>query len=301
MNSTTELENAYNEVLQKIGRNLLLFQQAELLIKRLRSIGSFSALPGEAYESIEKRASTCEKMTLGQMVNLFVDNHFIGKSSAPEASSGGDSYPDHGKARFSIHFTLGGTEGYPEARRQALADMVAERNELVHHLLLKLDRNSLESCLQIGSHLDEQRKKILAEIHRLQEDLKDVTRDVETILNHIKSPKGMEQLFLPEIQRSSLITNLAAIAGKNHDPEAWTPLGSATKRLQDFPREKINSLLAQFGMTNLTQLLAASQRFDIQHEQLKHGKHRVVYRLKQCLTANSISDPGHSEQSPIHL
>jgi hypothetical protein len=288
MCSITELENAYNGVLQKIGRNLLLFQQAELLIKRLRSIGSFSARPGEASASIEKRASTCEKMTLGQVVNLFVDNHCMGESSAPEASSAVDSGRGADEARFSIHFTLGGTEGYPEARRQALADLVAERNELVHHLLLKLDRGSLESCLQAGTHLDEQRQKILPEIRRLQEDLKNVTEDLETIFNHLKSPKGHEQLFLPEIQQSSLITNLADIAGENPDPEAWTPLGPATKRLQDFPREKIDSLVAQFGMTKLSQLLVASQQFDIQHEELKRGKHRVLYRLKKPLPVTTL-------------
>jgi hypothetical protein len=299
MNSTTELENAYNQVLQKIGRNLLLFQQAELLIKRLRSIGTYSARPGEAYESIEKRASTCEKMTLGQVVNLFVDNHCIGESSAPVDCTAGDSGPDSGEARFSIHFTLGGTEGYPEARKQALAEMVAERNELVHHLLLKLDRDSLESCLQVCTYLDEQRQKILPEIRRLQEDLKNVREDLETILNHLVSQKGMEQLYLPEIKRSSLITNLADIARENPDPEAWTPLGPATKRLQDFPPEKITSLLAQFGMTKLTQLLDASQRFDIEHEQLKHGKHRAVYRLKQHQTTSPFPVPDTRIQDPV--
>lgn len=301
MNSTTELVNAYNEVLQKIGRNLLLFQQAELLIKRLRSIGSFSARPGEAYGRIEKRASTCEKMTLGQVVNLFVDNHCMGESSEPVDCSAGDSGGGPDEARFSIHFTLGGTEGYPEARRQALADMVAERNELVHHLLLKLDRDSLESCLLAGMHLDEQRQKIIPEIHRLQEDLKNVTGDLETIFNHLKSPKGTEQLFLPEIQRSSLITNLADIAGENPDPEAWTPLGPATKRLQDFPREKIDSLLAQFGMKNLTLLLDASQRFDIQHEQRDNGKHRVLYRLKHHLPARPFPIPDTRIHDPVRL
>jgi hypothetical protein len=280
MCSTTELENAYNEVLQKIGRNLLLFQQAELLIKRLRSIGSISGRPGEASESIEKRASSCEKMTLGQLVNLFVDNHCMGESSAPEASSAVDSVGGADEARFSVHFTLGGTEGYSAARRQALADMVAERNELVHHLLLKLDRDSLESCLQAGTHLDEQRQKILPEIRRLQEDLKNVTEVL-----------GREQLFLPEIQQSSLITNLADIAGKTQGPEEWTPLGPATKQLEDFPREKIDSLLTQFGMKSLTQLLEASQRFETQVEEGGNGKHRTLYRLKQGAGPRLLQQP----------
>ncbi len=291
MNSTTELQNAYSQVEQKIGRNLLLFQQAELLIKRLRSIGTYSARPGEAYESIEKRASTCEKMTFGQVVNLFVDNHCIGESAAPVGCSDANSDHHSAEARLSIHFTLGGTEGYPEARKQALAEMVAERNGLVHHLLLKLDRDSLESCLQVCTYLDEQRQKILPEIHLLQEDLKNVTKDLETILNHLMSPKGMEQLFLPEIQQSSLIKNLVDIAAENPDPEQWTPLGPATKQLEDFPREKIDSLLTQFEMKSLTQLLVASQRFETRVEQLGNGKHRTLYRLKRDAGPRLLQQP----------
>jgi hypothetical protein len=289
MESPTELHTAYDEVLKKIGRNLLLFQQAELLIKRLRSIGSYSARSGEACESIKKHDSACEKMTLGQVVNLFVDHHCINEPPAPESSSAAGSHPIPGDARFSIHFTFGGPDGYPEARRLALAKMVEQRNELVHQLLPKLDRNSLESCRQMGGYLDEQRLGILPEIHFLQEDLKNVKADLETICNHLSSPRGMEQLSLPEIQRSSLITNLAAIAGESTDPDGWTPLGPAIKRLQDFPRQMIDSLCAQFGLKSLTQVLETSQRFDLLVEQSGKGGHRTLYRLKTMpIPADSV-------------
>lgn len=280
MNTDAELETAYNEALKKIGRNLLLFQQAELLIKRLCFIGSHSARAGEASEGIETQTSISQKMTLGQVVNLFVDHHCAGKTSAPEVLP--MAIPDvesqfHG---FGIHFTFGGTDGYPEARRQALTRMVTERNELVHQLLPKIDRSSLESCLQMSVYLDEQRQAILPEIQQLQKNLKTVTAQLDFMLSYLKCPQGVEQLFLPEIQQSQLVTNLAAIAAEHPDPKAWTPLGVATKRLQDFPREKIDSLVKQFGLKSLTEFLTASERFDLQVEQLKGGSHRVLYRVK---------------------
>ncbi|MGL5017356.1 MAG: hypothetical protein ACRDBP_04425, partial [Luteolibacter sp.] len=236
MSADAELEAAYNEALRKIGRNLLLFQQAEHLLKRLKFIGSYSSRTGEARSGIETQTSTCHKMTLGQVVNLFVDHHCAEMPSTPETTH--VQLPDaiSRDDGFGIHFTFGGIDGYPEARRQALTRMVNERNELVHHLLLKIDRNSMESCLKVGVYLDEQRQAILPEIQLLQQNLKTVTEQLNSILEFAKSPQGMAQLFLPEIQQSPLVTNLAAIAAENPDPEAWTPLGPATKRLQDFPR-----------------------------------------------------------------
>lgn len=288
MNPPAELQAAYDDVLRKIGRNLLIFQEAELLIKKLSCISSYSASSAEAAESIGKRTSICEKKTLGQIINLYVDRHLVGDSQSAETSSVAESDPNPGEVRFSCHITLGGTDGYQEARRQALAAMVAERNELVHHFLANFDSTSLESCLQASLRLDEQRRKIIPEIHQLQEDLKLVTASLKEILSLCESPTGMDQLFLPEIQQCPLITNLAAIAAENPDPEDWTPVGPAIKRLQDFPSEKISELVSQFGLKSLTQLLEASQQFDVQVEHTPNGKHRTLFRLKSPFSTSAL-------------
>jgi hypothetical protein len=289
MNLPAELPAAYDDVLRKIGRNLLIFQQAEFLVKKLHFIGSYSVHFEESAESIEKRISICEKMTLGQVTNLLMGRHIEIETQSAESSSVAGQDPKSGTSWFPFHFTLGGMDGYPEARRQALTTMVAERNELVHHFHENFDRNSFESCLQASFRLDEQRRRILPEIHQLQEDLKAVTACLKEVLNLLDSPLGMEQLFLPEIQQCPLITNLAAIAAENPNPEDWIPVGPAIKRLQDFPREKISELVSQFGLKSLTHLLEASQQFDIHVEKVGKTSHRVLYRLKAASTPADCS------------
>jgi hypothetical protein len=272
------LRQAYEEVLGKVGRNMLLFQQAERLVRRLVALGSLSAKPGNAAECIEKRASACLSMTMGQLVRKFMEPPGAGRRLSPDPSDAADV----DSARLSVRFSFGNTDDGQEPRKQTIADLIQERDRLVHHLLPRLDRSSLESCTETAELLDAQRRKILPEIHRLQQNLKAVRADLEIILSHLESADGMEELFLPEIQQCPLIRNLAAIASDSCAPEGWVRLGEAINLLEDFPPGRIKSLLRQFDHDSLTDFLVASQLFEIHLEAIPSGHHRVFYRLKRA-------------------
>jgi hypothetical protein len=57
---------------------------------------------------------------------------------------------------FSFDFKIQADEAYYETRKQPLASIVAERKELIHHLLLRYRFQSDESFIECGKHLDEQ-------------------------------------------------------------------------------------------------------------------------------------------------
>ena len=67
MESQIELEKAKNEVLRKIGRNVLLFQQMEKLLKFLIVNGKVAGYAGEIKAKIEQRAATINKKTMGHV------------------------------------------------------------------------------------------------------------------------------------------------------------------------------------------------------------------------------------------
>ena len=80
----------------------------------------------------------------------------------------------------------GGLESH-EARKNALASIVDDRNDLIHHFLPQFNPNSLESCLESGQNLDRQRDKLLPEIEllrsqivALQEGIKIVAESLDT-------------------------------------------------------------------------------------------------------------------------
>ena len=78
MESEVELEKAKNEVLRKIGRNMILFQQMERMLKYLITNGNVSGYISEIKANKEQRAETIHKQTMGQLVGQFLEDTHLG-------------------------------------------------------------------------------------------------------------------------------------------------------------------------------------------------------------------------------
>ena len=99
------------------------------------------------------------------MVGKFLENVYSEKEEANE------DYDELGEPHISMKLRVeGGLESY-EARKDALATIVADRNDLIHHFLTKFDPNSMESCLEAGNCLDRQRDELLSEVELLRSQI----------------------------------------------------------------------------------------------------------------------------------
>lgn len=266
-----DAQASHDEVLKKIGRNLLLFQQAELLIKRLVALDSLAIRGGGNKDDLEKQVSKCDAMTMGQVANLFLERLCQADPPAMETEAAANL------PSIRVHIRLGGD---PAERRKSFDELIRLRNGFVHQLLPKLDADSEESCAAIAAEMDELRRTILPEIQRLQQDLRNTRESVEAVLDFLETPAGMEELMLPEIRQSPLVRNLAEIAAAA-EPHAWIPICEAVRRLEDFPQEAIRDHLQQLGKKSLTALLHASRLFDTVLEPSESGHKRALFRLKQ--------------------
>lgn len=245
-----------DELFRKIGRNLLLFQQAELLIKRLVALDTLSFHNGEPCDSFEQCRSTYQNMTMGQIATLFLDR-LCGNN--PPASPPADS----GHSGFSFRFSIRLGDGMQlEERRESFAALIEQRNEFVHHLFPKFASAGPGSLKPLAEQLDAQCNQIRAEVTRLKQDLESVRSSFAAIMAFVASPEGSAEVFGHEIRNSPLIRNLAEIASQSDDPEGWIPLREAIKKLKDFPEKKIGDHCAQFGQKSLSALLTASGLFE---------------------------------------
>ena len=67
----------------------------------------------------------------------------------------------------------------------SLSEVVAERNELIHHFLPKWDMLSIDSGRAIEKHLDQQRDKILPVVTHLEslvQAMQEIKKDLATAL-----------------------------------------------------------------------------------------------------------------------
>jgi hypothetical protein len=118
MNSDFQPNASHDDVLRKIGRNHLLFQQAEGLMKQLVALGSLPTHTGETPADFKTRASFCQNMTMGQVANLFLDR--LGPNPPRAADETAERAPS---CHFSISIHIN-PPGDPEERKQLFARLV---------------------------------------------------------------------------------------------------------------------------------------------------------------------------------
>lgn len=166
MEQATELEDARNEVLRKIGRNVLNLQKMEGMLKLLNTHATIAGNI-EDIESIKKRQSELvSRHTMGRLVQAFVQSVY-------SSQAGADMEPDNGgNPTISFSFTIEGEADLAAEREKALLSIVEERNQLIHNDLLQFRPNSLDSCKEMSERLDSQHEKIVPEFEALQSILR---------------------------------------------------------------------------------------------------------------------------------
>ena len=158
---TDPVEAARDDVLRKIGRNVVNFQKMEAMLKALNAQQSVSGSLRELQTLATRAKRAVAKQPMGPLVDAFVKHAFSG---APEASGGAVQE----EAEVSFSFRIESNEVIAKERKRALRAVVAERNKLVHQWLAELDPGSRDSCLRLSAELDEQHARVMPEFEALK-------------------------------------------------------------------------------------------------------------------------------------
>ncbi|MGB7934689.1 MAG: hypothetical protein WCH04_21200 [Gammaproteobacteria bacterium] len=274
MVSAVELENVRNEVLRKIGRNMLLYQQVEHMFKYLVANGRIEGYASELKANHKRRVETISKQTLGATVGQYLeDNHTVNGQINSDPV-------DLKEAHFSFTFKLDIDAVYYEKRKDALASLVAERNELIHHLLPRLYPESIERWLETEKLLDLQREKLLPEINHLKSMVDALQEGRRELAEYVRSDEYKREIELTRLRQSRLVVLLGDIASQAARQDGWMLLSHADQLIRQHAPEEIAALKERYGKKTLQELIQATDIFDIAEELTKKGGIRVLYRLK---------------------
>lgn len=259
MNS--ELPELVNEVLRKIGRNILMFQQIEKGLKVLLPfIDSDASTKG--IDTFWRYRETAKSKTLGNLINAFI------KSA--------DYNPDY----FA----------------DKLREMVAERNKLVHHFGESEGLNILsneEGCRTCITYLESQYQEAIS-FHKgitlflfsvlvfLRENYAESNPSIEILYQQLKVnivSSGVEYINLNNPSdtawENTKIVKLLRLAESNTEKiGGMTSLAKAGKfiKIQD-PECTPN----KYGIKTLKDVLKACGLFEI--TEIKNGGHNSVFIL----------------------
>lgn len=269
-----ELEVVRNEVMRKMGRNLLLFQQIERMLKVLIANNSLAGYVHELPAKKKRQEERVEKQTMGSLVGAFLEDALTDKGRPREEPE------DLAGLWFSIGFGLEVDNAYYEERKSALAAAVAERNELVHHFLPRWDLMSMDSMQAADEYLDRQRENVLPEFEHLKSlvgALEDGWRQTGEFL---LSGEWAKHFSLADLRHSRPVLLLGDIAQKMGRDDGYVLLNTAGDLLRLHAPEETKALKERFGYKTLKALIVATELFDLVEEPTDKGGVRVFYRMK---------------------
>lgn len=269
----SELEIAKNEVLLKIGRNVLGFQFVEKALKCLIMNGKIDGTISELHAKQRQLSEAIQKQTMGKLVGKYLSNI---SSPLPENMEAPEGLNE---MHFAFLFSVGDAS-YHQSKTQTLASIVEERNELIHHFLERFDLITIESCLAANLFLEQQHIKLRQEANELSSKLNLLIKAKKMLAEYIGSGQFMKDYEYFTSGQSRITVLLAEIAAQFARTDGWTLLSTAGQKLwQQAPEEMANlKKCKKFG--NLKQFILETQVYDVTEEPSDKSGTRPLYRLK---------------------
>ena len=175
------------EVLRKIGRNVLLFQHVEGLLRVLLVDSHISGYMSEIRAKHARRQASIDKQTMGQVLRQYLD--------IPQLNTQSSSEPTELKEAW-ISFTVAFEDDQGSRRLQeSLSELVAERNDLIHHFFSQWNLHSVEDSQRVQAHLDRQRDKIVQQAQQLEERIRDLQAIKRDVADTLSNPDFLQQLL----------------------------------------------------------------------------------------------------------
>ena len=265
---------ATDEVLRRVGRNLVIFQQVEHALKFLTTHARFHAPASQFAERFAKHAESIGKKSMGDLAGklsgtvLFQDE----RDATPDAID---------EAWFGFRFTIE-TDAESVTRHDAeLKDLVDRRNELVHHFLPRWQAAVGGDAEAALVWLDAQREAAVGMLDRLQGWARTVETARKEHAAFLASEEGQRHLELLLLRSTRLVVMLGQLAMATPRPDGWTLLASAGQLIKREAPEELQDLRTRFGHATLKAVLLATELFDVAEEATPGGGTRTIYRINE--------------------
>lgn len=265
---------ATDEVLRRVGRNLVIFQQVEHALNFLTTHARFHAPASQFAERFAKHAESIGKKSMGDLAGKLTGTVLVQDER--------DATPDTiDEAWFGFRFTIE-TDAESVARHEAeLKELVDRRNELVHHFLPRWQAAVGGDAETALAWLDAQREAAVGMLDRLQGWARTVETARKEHAAFLASEEGARQMELMFLRSSRLVVMLGQIAMATPRPDGWTLLATAGHLIKREAPDELEGLRARSGHATLKAVLQATELFDVAEEMTPGGGTRTIYRINE--------------------
>ncbi|WP_374488844.1 OST-HTH/LOTUS domain-containing protein [Zoogloea sp.] len=269
------------DVQRKLGGCLLRLQQYEILLKDLVARSDVAAHPAQLQAVQDAQIASAHKKTLGGLVSMLTEQYLtVGEGEDSRNAPQGDD-----TVWVSMRFQLELDASQYQATTAALKELVALRNELVHHFLQRFNIWEPQDCIAADAYLDASYQRIDGHYQTLlgwAQNMQEVRKRVATYMNS----DAFENLLLNGIAPDGTVHWPASGAVRclregeaRFAIDGWTRLNSAITWLRtQYPEQQPQ----RYGCSSWRHIIHASQQFEIcKRVNTEQGGREVWYRSRQ--------------------
>ena len=182
-NKTPKENEHWDDIYQKIGRCVVLFQKIELLFKYAVSRGCFSLVLSTNPSSIspidqlKNNANTFSQKTMGCVGRIFCDRILTDNGYSPE---GKELSKDEMRLNVSFNY---GTNDRGAALKSKIESIITERNKVVHQLFNTLKFDTNDDFINANAYLD----AIYNDTLTLYDEIDSIAKSIPEAIKHIFS------------------------------------------------------------------------------------------------------------------
>lgn len=284
MESEQDIVKVRDEVFRKIGRNLLKFQNIEQLLKGIILCSNFSGdisngNISEIEKNYRKKLDEVDNQTMGLLVKQFLESTYLNKNNTSKLG------PEVSGHHISMSLGFNADDAFIEDKTQSLKSLVDERNNLVHHLLPKINLHSIASCLEMDKYLDAQRERQIKEHEHLIALIQNITDTLGEFSVFFASDEGQKAVELSMLQQRPVVTALWDFSTRIARSDGWTWLDSAGRELHTTMPDEMANLKKKYGYKTLKEIILACDLFELGTESTQKGGARLLYRIKPELAS----------------
>lgn len=270
---TSDRTPTSDEVLRRVGRNLVIFQQIEQFLKLLLAKHKNAGTPANYAANLQEQTKCINKKMLG---------HLVEKYGTEVLQDAGVEVPEEERPDtwFAFSFRVSGDTEIVETMRRDLKLMTDERNDLVHHFLARWQPRNDDVLNDTLAYLDAQRERIQPMHEHLRDTVLRLHESAKVLSDFIASPDYEKQTELMWLQASPLVSLFCDVATQHHRKDGWTYLAQAGNLAAKELPDEVKALKERYGFKTLKKLLVGSEMFKIFDEPLVSGAFRTLYKVR---------------------
>jgi len=259
-------------VLSKLGRNVLLFQEAEHILKWMGVRQKISGGPQGLNESYDESVQMVGKETLGVAASRAITG------PVPDSEAEIEKVVAEEGSYWSTMIEFGGSEESLAAREKLLRGLVEVRNDLIHNFYPRFNLQDEKSCREAERYLDQQYEREFPAVETLRVQQAAMRDSVEMMAQLMKNEGVKNEIVYGLLRKTLFVQMLCEIARRRTRPDGWTELGASVREVKATAPEAFE-MFKKWRAKSVTDFVEKIGLFEVEEEAVEDGRSRMRYRL----------------------